>query len=204
MPRKCDGSDVGAPCVTIIGGLICSDHVLLAADSWAADASGAFRENVEKIWQSGSMAWGFSGDAGLGGRFNERWHNVQPPSTWDELVGRLSAEVNGLNRVAREQARAAGTEADDRQLLTVLLGGYVGGQARIIETAVDGRAEFVGDHAFIGSGALVAEIAFGAIAAYAGGFPKDGDAFRTVMDHAMKWDRKNCGPPIQIIRIGSV
>src|SRR5262245_26239296 len=102
--------------MTLLGAFQTDGRVLFLADGreGLADATGnsVYRETT-KAWLVGNMpsiAWGFSGELGLGQRFRS-WLDEQPPfDSWETLRDQCLAKLVGINgeRVRRLQASGGG------------------------------------------------------------------------------------------------
>jgi len=155
--------------MTIIAALRCEDGLILAADGRVTDRATGYPERERKLdyVPSPPLAWGFSGDGGVGAEFG-RWmrsDGLQAARDWHTLRDHAVTMLARLNGRKRELLQVARKAEDAEDTASVLMAGYVGGTLEVLE--LDERA----GHAFygsssspfmaIGSGALHARIVHG-------------------------------------------
>jgi hypothetical protein len=121
--------------MTLIVGMMCGDHVLLAADSCSYDDETLEKELKVKLRYSGSLAWGYSGPELQGERFSD-WMTEQAPAlaklSWEKAVPLIRRKVDELNAPAVAKYRRSPDRVRSYEFLHAIVGGFIGKSGSVV------------------------------------------------------------------------
>lgn len=152
--------------MTIIAALWESENsILLASDSEIVETPSMVRSSTDRKLQShpaAPLAWGTSGDGGLGIDGFGKWlgQYAWPPPDWDTFKDQVATKIAELNGKQRQIMKLAGVQAEESNLCSALVVGWLDGPA-IIEIDDRGIATYIHrDFGFqaIGSGGVHAKL----------------------------------------------
>jgi hypothetical protein len=191
--------------MSIIAALDAGDCLYLASDSMVTEESGVrlTRQKLDML-PGRPIAWGFSGDEGIGYQFRD-WFKAWPfPSdaTWSHVADAAIEELSRLNGRKRALGKLAGVETTDSDLADVLIAGYIAGVPDIYELTDRGSASSVKHSvlAAIGSGHAHATIAYLTLR----GTRKELKLDQQLLGFAVGMAAQiapQCGPPVRMLRL---
>lgn len=190
--------------MTVIAAMDCGDYLLMGADSLVTEDAGLrVKHKKLSVLHEVPVAFGFSGDAGVGFQFRD-WMLAQPWSsavTWPEFIATAGHELNRLNGRRREMAQLARVELKDDDLASALVAGSLGGVLDIWDLDSTGGASSVKHRGLpsIGSGYPHAYIAYVTLIDYVKA-SRDVGTMAVVMEIAARFAPK-CEPPCRLLRL---
>jgi hypothetical protein len=193
--------------MTLLAAVKSEDALWLAADSGVGTDGGlVVLQQKLQFRKDYPIAWGFSGDDGLGQDFND-WLNTADILTgsWPDAWGAAANHLASLNQQRRRISASSGydpRQLDGNQLLDVLIAGYFAGEPRaMLLDSTGGREPLTEAYPaiFAGSGQLPARLIREVLVEF-GQWRSDADMLRRAMRLAIRVC-DGLREPVRILRI---